>query len=134
MFQKKCPDFKKVCTIYVHLWVKFHWKSNFKSILEKKHCGAILCSVIHETFIEMPLFQEISPALKNSWFAHLSNNSTSMCLSWKYYGICCSWESASSQGWSTVYQYSCSHFGNMVGWTIWPFCFCFFERFECCYY
>ena len=28
-------------------------------------CGALLLSVVHETFIELPLFQETSPGTKN---------------------------------------------------------------------
>ena len=45
-------------------------KCSFKSILEKKHqlfpCGALPLYVVHEKFIEVPLFQETSPASKNS--------------------------------------------------------------------
>ena len=55
-------------------------------------------------------------------------------ICWKPYGICCSWVKASSESWWAVYQYLFSHFHYMVGSTIKPFCFCFFEHFEYCYY
>ena len=36
-------------------------------------CGVILLYVVHETFIEVTLFQEISPAPKNCWVRHYKN-------------------------------------------------------------
>ena len=48
-----------------------HSKCSFKSILEKNinifQCGALLLYVVNEMFIEVPLFQETSPAPTNSW-------------------------------------------------------------------
>ena len=45
-------------------------KCSFKSILEKKHhiflCRDLLLYTVHGTFIEVPIFQETSPAPKNS--------------------------------------------------------------------
>ena len=53
-------------------WVLIsHLKYGFMSFQEKKThifpCGAFLSCVVDEMFIEMPWFQENSPALKNSW-------------------------------------------------------------------
>ena len=48
-----------------------HLKCNSKSILEKKDqhfsCGPFLLFITHETFIDVPPFQENSPVLKKSW-------------------------------------------------------------------
>ena len=69
---KKCPDFGKICPACVRLWVKIpiwnvilraSWRKNTKII----PCGVFLLRVTHETFIEVPSFQETSPAPKNSW-------------------------------------------------------------------
>ena len=46
--------FKSTCGLNSYL------KCNFRNILEKK-------TFVHETFIEVPLFQETSPAPKSSW-------------------------------------------------------------------
>ena len=47
-----------------------HFKCNFKHIMEKNKkifpCGALLLYVVHEVFIEVPLFQETCPPQKNS--------------------------------------------------------------------
>ena len=34
---------------------------------EVSPCGAFILYVVHETFIEVPIFQETSPDLKNAW-------------------------------------------------------------------
>ena len=47
-----------------------------------------------------------------------NNNSALKCFSWTFYGICCSWGSASSKAWWAAYQYLFSHFGYTVVWTI----------------
>ena len=52
LFLKKCAMFVCIDGLNSHL------KRNFKSIFEKKH----LMRVVHETFIEVPLFLETSPA------------------------------------------------------------------------
>ena len=48
------------------------FKCSFKSVEEKNSkfftWGANLLCVLDEMFIEVTLFQEISPALENSWF------------------------------------------------------------------
>ena len=70
-FGKKCPDSGKKCLVWVHLWVKFSFKIQFKSILEKKHQNfglqgpSFVCHTrnVHRS----PLFQETSPAPKTSW-------------------------------------------------------------------
>ena len=52
----------------MYLWVKFSFKVSFKSILKKKHqnfrLGTLLLCVVYETFIEVLLFQQNSPALE----------------------------------------------------------------------
>ena len=62
------------------------------------------------------LFFKKPPLPEKFLGAHLSNNSALKCLSWKCYGICCFWGSASSQDWSTVYQNLFSHFSNRMVW------------------
>ena len=48
-----------------------HFKCSFNNILEKKQENFSLWSpsfvIVHEVFIEVPLFRETSFALKNSW-------------------------------------------------------------------
>ena len=60
-------------------------KCSFKSSLEKNTkifpCGVLLLYRIHETFIEVLLFQETSPALKNSWLCAWYNNMMAESLS-----------------------------------------------------
>ena len=68
---KKYPSFGKNCPVCVHLWVKFSfnealrisWRKS-KKIFPRE---ALPLYVVHEVFIEVPLFQETCPALKNSW-------------------------------------------------------------------
>ena len=73
--EKKCPDFGKMCPVCVHLWVEILINAILRASWRKKTkifpCGAFFVCVTHETFIEVPPFQETSPSLKNSWLRAL---------------------------------------------------------------
>ena len=54
----------------LHLWVNSSLKMQFLRVSWRKNtkifcCGAILLSVVHQTFIEVSLFQETSLPRKN---------------------------------------------------------------------
>ena len=68
--RKKIPWFWNVLLVCIYE-SNSHLKCSFKCILEKNIkillYWAFLLYVVHETFIELPLFQETSPAPKHSW-------------------------------------------------------------------
>ena len=72
-FAKKVPwyDVGKKCPVLVRLWFKFSFKNAVLRMSSRKNtkispAGDFFC-MPYITFIEVPIFQEISPALKNSW-------------------------------------------------------------------
>ena len=68
--EKKYPDFGKSALFVCICGLNSHSKYSFRVILEKItkifQCVALLLCVIHETFIEVLLFQETSLAPTNS--------------------------------------------------------------------
>ena len=75
-FCKKCALILERCALFVSIYgLNSHLKCSFKSILEINTkmfpCGSFLLCVVHETFIEVSLFQEISPAAKHFWLCSL---------------------------------------------------------------
>ena len=84
-FAKKVPWFWKKNLFACIFGFNFHLKFRFKSIFQWKHQNFPLYGpslyVVHETFIELLLFQEISPVLKNFWFCVrlFTNNKHTKC-------------------------------------------------------
>ena len=69
ILQKKYPDLEKKCPVCEHLWIKFSFKIQFVEYLRKKTTliSLLFLYAVLEAFIEVPLFQETSPAPQNSW-------------------------------------------------------------------
>ena len=67
---EQCPALEKSALFVCIYGLNSHLKYSFKSIVEKKHQnffrGAFLLYAVHETFMEVPLFQETCPDPKNS--------------------------------------------------------------------
>ena len=57
-------------TMFIH-WLNFSFTMLFLRVFKKKlqniSFEAFLSFVVDEMFIEVPIFQETSPALKNTW-------------------------------------------------------------------
>ena len=68
---KKCPDFGRKYPVCMYLLVNlllkimFYWKS-WRKNTKIFPCETLLLFVVHETFIELLLFQETFPAPRNS--------------------------------------------------------------------
>ena len=69
MEKKKALALEKSALFLCIYGLKFHLKCSFKSMLEKKHQNIF----VNETFINVSLFQETSPAWKNSWLRACTN-------------------------------------------------------------
>ena len=72
--QKKSALILQKSALFVCIYgLNSYLKCSSNSISQKKHhnvsLGALLLDVVHETFIEVPLFQETSPAPKSSWLS-----------------------------------------------------------------
>ena len=91
--EKTRPDFRKKCPDFVQLWVKCLISNVILRASRRKNskifpCGAFLSYAVDKIiFIKAPLFQETSPALKNSWLhtcaTILSQRATTYCFSVK---------------------------------------------------
>ena len=73
-FAKKCPDFLKTCPVCVRLWFKFSYKNavlrvSFTKNTKISACRVVLLSAVYEIFIEVPIFQDTSPSMKNFWLS-----------------------------------------------------------------
>ena len=69
---EKVPQFWKKMPWLCPSWVKFLISNVVLRVSRRKiniffPCGAFLSCVVDEMFIDVPWFQENSPALKNSW-------------------------------------------------------------------
>ena len=65
---KKCTDFGKKALIVSIFGLNFPFKMYFSRVSWRKNSTIFPCAAFDEMFVEVPLFHETSPALKNFWF------------------------------------------------------------------